>query len=180
MEEISSVRTPPSAVSPATVGDQGTPTYIKEDDEESETPEIENSETWKGEPWTPNHVSGHLRYQYSQASWRLKHSCFGISSRSQDKKLKALVSSKKKGSKKKDSDPNAEVQADFDWEKIATSLGAEGRSAGQCKKRFNFLTACQIGKGPWSAIEDQQIVKMVSMYGKLTPFTIELRKSDAS
>ena len=81
----------------------------------------------------------------------------------QDKKLKTLVSNKKKG-KKSASNPNGEVT--INWEKVATSLNMQGRDADQCKKRYSFLKTSQIGKGPWSASEDKKILSMVAHYGK--------------
>lgn len=88
----------------------------------------------------------------------------------QDKRLKALVASKRKNSKKKESD-GGEIR--IDWEKISTSLHITGRGADECKRRYTFLKASQVGKGPWTVAEDQKIVKMVNMYGT---FTRDFRK----
>ncbi|CAJ1946129.1 unnamed protein product [Cylindrotheca closterium] len=80
-----------------------------------------------------------------------------------DKKLKQLVSAKKKSQKK----GSTETLDTKDWEKIASNFSSEpqGRNANQCRERFSFLLASQIGKGPWSAQEDKKIVSMVSLYG---------------
>jgi hypothetical protein len=74
----------------------------------------------------------------------------------QDKKLKTLVSSKKK----------AEKNGETDWEKIATSLSVSGCQADHCKSRYSHLKGHHEGKGPWSADEDEKIVSMVTHYGK--------------
>lgn len=81
----------------------------------------------------------------------------------QDKKLKQLISAKKKGQKK----GSAATIDEKDWQKIATNFGSEpqGRDANQCRERYSFLLASQIGKGPWSAEEDKKIISMVSLYG---------------
>lgn len=82
----------------------------------------------------------------------------------QDKQLKQLVAAKKKG-QKKGSTVTLETK---DWEKIALNFSSDpqGRSASQCRERYSFLQASQIGKGPWSTLEDKKIVSMVSLYGK--------------
>lgn len=129
-----SAQASPTSVSPATISTAATPeSSIKSDEDESETPK-EHLESWTGECWTP----------------------------AEDKKLKALVTAKKKNSKKKEGE-NGELQ--IEWEKIATGLDIEGRDAEECKKRYSFLKSCQVGKGPWTTAEDQKIVKMVNMYG---------------
>jgi hypothetical protein len=81
----------------------------------------------------------------------------------QDKKLKQLVSARKKNGKK----PNATALQATDWEKIASNFGpaAIGRNANQCKERYNHLHSSQMGKGPWSTQEDKKIISMVTMYG---------------
>ena len=78
-----------------------------------------------------------------------------------DKKLKQIVSAKKKGQKKGDT----VTLCAKDWDKIASSFGPEGRDGTQCKERYSFLQASQIGKGPWSAQEDKKIISMVNLYG---------------
>lgn len=75
------------------------------------------------------------------------------------------MSSKRKNCKKKDSDANIEIQ--IDWQKIASSLNFPNQTPESYKERYLFLKATQAGKGPWSADEDQKIVKMVKLYGKL-------------
>jgi hypothetical protein len=78
--------------------------------------------------------------------------------------LKALALSKKKGGKKGDAEGNEDLK--IDWEKVATSLSSSGRSSEQCKERYDYLVVNQAGKGPWIASEDEQIVSMVTLYGK--------------
>lgn len=73
-----------------------------------------------------------------------------------------MVSNKKKGGKK--ANPNA--PAKLDWHKVATSLGIAGTSAALCKERYEYLKDIQIGKGPWTAHEDEKILRMVTSFGK--------------
>mmetsp|Transcript_15701 Transcript_15701/g.24569 ORF Transcript_15701/g.24569 Transcript_15701/m.24569 type:complete len:697 (-) Transcript_15701:12-2102(-) len=119
----------PQAVSPSQDSEHGTPNVrTKPADQENMTPsECGSPEEEDGVPWTPAF----------------------------DKKLKSLVSSKKKVDK----------HGETDWEKIATSLSLSGCHADHCKNRYSQLKGNQIGKGPWSADEDEQIVAMVTHYG---------------
>jgi hypothetical protein len=73
-----------------------------------------------------------------------------------------VVSNKKKGGKK--ANPNA--PAKLDWHKVATSLGIAGIGHAVCKKRYEYLKDLQVGKGPWTAHEDEKILGMVTSFGK--------------
>ena len=84
----------------------------------------------------------------------------------QDKKLKSIVSSRKKASRKKKQGgqlpPGAE---EVDWDKVGGSMDKDAK---QCKKRYEFLRLCLGGKGPvpWTQEEDKQIMTLVAQHGK--------------
>ena len=79
--------------------------------------------------------------------------------------MKSLVSGKKKSYKTPD---------EADWEKIATSLAVSGCLASHCQSRFDYLKRPQaVGKGPWSASEDEKIVAMVSEHGKVLLYAMK-------
>lgn len=84
----------------------------------------------------------------------------------QDKKLKAIVSSRKKATRKKKNIGQLPPEAaEIDWSKVGTSMD---KDADICKERYEFLRMCQGGKGPvpWTRDEDKQILALVSEHGK--------------
>jgi hypothetical protein len=58
-----------------------------------------------------------------------------------------------------------------DWKKVSLSLNLPGHGADQCQERYEFLKTSEIGKGPWQAHEDAQILNMVLASGRLTYYT---------
>jgi hypothetical protein len=98
---------------------------------------------------------------------------FGLDEK--DKKLKSIVSSRKKASRKKKQGgqlpPGAE---EVDWEKVGTSMDKDAR---QCKKRYEFLRLCLGGKGPvpWTREEDKQILILVTQHGMSGKLAYKIR-----
>jgi hypothetical protein len=93
--------------------------------------------------------------------------CHVSSSLFKDKKLKSIVSSRKKASrKKKQGGQMPQGAEEVDWEKVGTSMD---KDAAQCKRRYDFLRYCSGGKGPvpWTKEEDKQILDLVGKHGKL-------------
>eukprot|EP00529_Nitzschia_sp_RCC80_P017286 CAMPEP_0113522104 /NCGR_PEP_ID=MMETSP0014_2-20120614/45011_1 /TAXON_ID=2857 /ORGANISM="Nitzschia sp." /LENGTH=835 /DNA_ID=CAMNT_0000420139 /DNA_START=50 /DNA_END=2557 /DNA_ORIENTATION=+ /assembly_acc=CAM_ASM_000159 len=89
----------------------------------------------------------------------------------EDKKLKSLVSSRKKAASKRrrilgqSPDTASSIRDDeLDWSRIGTSLLKDGKL---CRKRFDFLKAVQSSKGPipWSKVEDAKIFDLVTKNG---------------
>ncbi|KAG7342253.1 Myb-like DNA-binding protein [Nitzschia inconspicua] len=110
---------------------------IEEDEDDDEEEDEDDAVNWQGGPWNPD----------------------------EDKKLKSIVSSRKKASRKKKQGgqlpPGAE---EVDWEKVGTSMDKDAK---QCKKRYEFLRLCLGGKGPvpWTRDEDKQILFLVGQHG---------------
>ena len=83
------------------------------------------------------------------------------------------MSAKRKSGKKQNSQPGETVKDD--WKKVALSLNLLGHGAKQCQERYEFLKTCEIGKGPWKAHEDAQILRMVLASGRLTYYSVLLK-----
>jgi hypothetical protein len=79
------------------------------------------------------------------------------------------VSAKRKSGKKQNCKHGETVKDD--WKKVALSLNLPGYGAEQCQERYEFLKTIEIGKGPWQAHEDAQILSMVLASGRLTCYT---------
>jgi hypothetical protein len=159
---------PMASLTPGAVTDEGTPPNGTETPaaiikKPNFTP-IENKkqviEGWNGIAWSSEDVSTSCCILKPRNNAKFPSTYFLVFlSNLQDKRLKQLVSAKKKGSKK-----SSTGISNIDWEKVASSFGAQ-HGATQCKERFAFLQTSQTGKGPWSQAEDKKIVSMVSMYG---------------
>lgn len=91
---------------------------------------------------------------------------FIFNRRQQDKKLKSVVSARKKALRKRKqgrSTNNAELE--INWQGIGSTMDKDG---GKCKERYTFLRESQGGKGPvpWTRDEDKQILALVAQHGK--------------
>eukprot|EP00980_Cylindrotheca_fusiformis_P019074 scaffold6433_cov125-Cylindrotheca_fusiformis.AAC.16 len=124
-----------TALTPGSVTDEGSPNPPSTSESDKTLTPAVKEQDWSGKAWSYD----------------------------EDKKLKQLVSTRKKCTKKS----SAEALQPYDWEKIASGFGSGDfdRDANQCKERYNYLNSNQIGKGPWSTQEDKKIVTMVKTHG---------------
>lgn len=109
---------------------------------EEETPvkkedESENDNSWKGESW----------------------------SQEDDKKLKAVVSARKKAlRKKKQGNSPDSPEPSINWHGVGSTLEKDGD---KCRERYDYLKQSQGARGPvpWTRQEDKQILALVAQHG---------------
>ena len=82
----------------------------------------------------------------------------------QDKKLKSIVSTKKKGSRTKNQGGKFVSVVDVDWERVGSVMERNGT---ECRERYAYIQHSHGGKGPvpWTRDEDKQIIDLVAQHG---------------
>lgn len=147
-----------------------------EDEENEDDDDDECNEDWNGNPWSPDEVSSGWRNgkrayhdEACKSTTNAHHSHLNyclLYFVHQDKKLKAIVSSRKKATRKKKNTGQLPPEAEeIDWKKVGISMEKDFTL---CKERYEFLRMCQGGKGPvpWTRDEDKQILALVAEHGK--------------
>lgn len=153
------------------------PTAVsKSTQEQTPTGKDENANkenTWNGDSWSQEDVSFHLVrlqvFDFTNRHVFFSHNenLFVISNLlQQDKKLKSVVSARKKAlRKRKQGRGTNNAELDINWQGIGSTMDRDG---GKCKERYTFLRQSQGGKGPvpWTRDEDKQILALVAQHGK--------------
>mmetsp|Transcript_13602 Transcript_13602/g.27405 ORF Transcript_13602/g.27405 Transcript_13602/m.27405 type:complete len:769 (+) Transcript_13602:87-2393(+) len=86
-------------------------------------------------------------------------------SQEDDKKLKSVVSARKKTlRKKKQGHLTDSSDLGINWQGVGSTMERDGD---KCKERYNFLRQSQGGRGPvpWTREEDEQILALVAQHG---------------
>jgi len=117
------------------------PSAVSQVSQEENPPEgddhAENNNNWKGELW----------------------------SHEDDKKLKSVVSARKKALRKKNQgQPVDSSDLRINWQGVGSTMERDGE---KCKERYDFLRQSQGGRGPvpWTREEDKQILALVAQHG---------------
>ena len=143
--------------------------------------DCETQKTWKGDPWSQEDVRilpMRVRLMFFNIvvpNPSRKHYVISFLLQFQDKKLKSVVSARKKAlRKRKQGRTSNSTELEINWQGIGSTMERDG---GKCKERYFYLRQSQGGKGPvpWTREEDKQILALVAQHGMLTKFAIFFR-----